>query len=63
MKASPLALEPSFQLGLAPISKPVVITWALMSLLVVASALATRRLSLSIPVFEALYADTTALIS
>jgi F-type H+-transporting ATPase subunit a len=46
MKASPLALEPGFQLGPAPISKPVLVTWILMALLVAASALATRRLVL-----------------
>ncbi len=46
MKASPLALEPGFQLGPAPISKPVIVTWCLMAALVLVSALLTRRLSL-----------------
>lgn len=47
MKASPLALEPGFQLGPIPISKPVIVTWCLMAALVLISALLTRRLSLS----------------
>jgi len=47
MKASPLALEPGFQLGLVPISKPVIVTWCLMAALVFVSLLLTRRLSLS----------------
>jgi len=47
MKASPLALEPGFQLGPVPISKPVIVTWCLMAALVLISALLTRRLSLS----------------
>jgi len=46
MKASPLALEPGFQLGPAPISKPVIVTWILMGALVLASALLTRRLAI-----------------
>ncbi len=46
MKESPLALEPGFQLGQIPISKPVIVTWVLMALLAVLSALATRRLAL-----------------
>jgi F-type H+-transporting ATPase subunit a len=46
MRTSPLALEPGFQLGPAPISKPVLVTWALMALLVLTSALLTRRLSM-----------------
>ncbi|HXY58713.1 MAG TPA: F0F1 ATP synthase subunit A [Methylocystis sp.] len=46
MKASPLALEPGFQLGSVPVSKPVIVTWILMGALVLASALLTRRLSL-----------------
>ena len=31
MKSSPLALEPGFQLGPVPVSKPVIVTWALMA--------------------------------
>ncbi|MBG0812546.1 F0F1 ATP synthase subunit A [Methylosinus sp. H3A] len=46
MKSSPLALEPGFQLGPAPISKPVVVTWFLMAALTLASLVVTRRLSL-----------------
>jgi F-type H+-transporting ATPase subunit a len=46
MKASPLELEPGFQLGPAPISKPVIVTWALMAALTLFCLLLTRRLSL-----------------
>ncbi|PWB80047.1 MAG: ATP synthase F0 subunit A [Methylocystaceae bacterium] len=46
MKASPLAIEPVFHLGPAPITEPVLATFAIMALLVVFSLLATRRLSL-----------------
>lgn len=46
MKESPLSLEPGFQLGPVPISKPVLVTWVLMALLVGLSAAATRRLAL-----------------
>jgi len=46
MRASPLALEPGFQLGPAPVSKPVIVTWILMAALVLGSAVLTRRLSL-----------------
>jgi F-type H+-transporting ATPase subunit a len=46
MKSSPLELEPGFQLGSVPISKPVVVTWCLMAALTLVSALVTRRLAL-----------------
>lgn len=46
MKASPLAIEPVFQIGPAPITAPVLVTLAIMALLVALSLLATRRLSL-----------------
>ncbi|WP_442756810.1 F0F1 ATP synthase subunit A [Methylocystis sp. JAN1] len=44
--ASPLELQTAFRLGPVVISRPVATTWALMALLVVGSALATRRLTL-----------------
>ena len=44
--ASPLQLEPAFQIGPATISKPVIVTWAIMALLAAATALVTRRLTL-----------------
>jgi F-type H+-transporting ATPase subunit a len=46
VKESPLALEPGFQLGPVAVSKPVLVAWALMALLVGFSILATRRLAL-----------------
>jgi F-type H+-transporting ATPase subunit a len=46
MKASPLDLEPGFQLGPAPISKPVIVTWALMAAITLVCLLLTRRLAL-----------------
>lgn len=46
MKSSPLALEPGVQLGPAPISKPVIVTWLIMAALTLVSILLTRRLSL-----------------
>lgn len=46
MKASPLAIEPVFHIGPAPITAPVLVTIAIMALLVLLSFLATRRLSL-----------------
>jgi F-type H+-transporting ATPase subunit a len=46
MKTSPLASEPIFHLGPAPIAEPVLVTWAIIAFLLVFSLLATRRLSL-----------------
>jgi F-type H+-transporting ATPase subunit a len=43
---SPLELEIAFHIGPAPISVPVVTTWALMAGLVLASILVTRRLAM-----------------
>lgn len=46
MQASPLASEVAFHLGPLAITRPVVMTWALMAALTLASWLATRRLGL-----------------
>jgi F-type H+-transporting ATPase subunit a len=43
---SPLSLEPLFALGPVRVTEPVVVVWAVIALLGVGSALATRRLSL-----------------
>jgi len=43
---SPLSLEPLFELGPVPVTEPVVVAWAVIALLGLGSALATRRLSL-----------------
>lgn len=42
--ASPLTLEPLFLLGPVPITQPVLVTWALMVLFVIAARLVTRHL-------------------
>jgi F-type H+-transporting ATPase subunit a len=58
---SPLELETAFHLGPVPISRPVATTWALMTLLVIASALVTRRPALrpgNIQAFLELIVDT-----
>ena len=44
---SPLALEPLFHIGPAPITEPVVVAWAVIALLGGCAALSTRRLSLT----------------
>jgi F-type H+-transporting ATPase subunit a len=44
---SPLALEPLFHIGPAPITGPVVVAWAVIALLGGCAALATRRLELT----------------
>lgn len=46
MNASPLSVTPLFHAGPVPVTAPVLITWALMALVTVFCALATRRLSL-----------------
>ncbi len=46
MIASPLELEHAFSLGPLAVSRPVVVTWALMGALALICALATRRLKL-----------------
>jgi len=46
MIRSPLAAEPLFHLGPVPITEPVVTTWGLMAVLVLAAIAATRRLDL-----------------
>ncbi len=43
---SPLTLEPLFHVGSVEITEPVVVSWAVIALLGVGSALATRRLKL-----------------
>ena len=43
---SPLALEPLFHIGPVEITEPVVVSWAVIALLGLGSALATRRLEL-----------------
>jgi F-type H+-transporting ATPase subunit a len=43
---SPLTLEPLFQVGPVGITEPVVVSWAIIALLGLGSALATRRLDL-----------------
>jgi F-type H+-transporting ATPase subunit a len=42
---SPLAIEPLFHIGPVGITEPVVVAWAIIALLCLGSALATRRLS------------------
>ncbi len=44
MISSPLVLEPLFHVGPVPITAPVVVTWAIMAVLGIGSAVATRRL-------------------
>jgi F-type H+-transporting ATPase subunit a len=44
---SPLVSLPLFQIGPAPITEPVVVTWAIMAALVLASLVVTRRLTLA----------------
>jgi F-type H+-transporting ATPase subunit a len=44
---SPLALEPLFHIGPAPITEPVVVAWAIIALIGGAAALSTRRLALA----------------
>ena len=44
---SPLTLEPLFHIGLAPITEPVVVAWAVMALIGGFAALSTRRLALA----------------
>ena len=42
---SPLTLEPLFHLGPVAVTEPVVVSWAIIALLGLGSALATRRLA------------------
>jgi F-type H+-transporting ATPase subunit a len=46
MSHSPLATTALFHIGPVAITEPVIVTWAIMALLVLASAIVTRRLSL-----------------
>ncbi|AXK67403.1 F0F1 ATP synthase subunit A [Burkholderia sp. IDO3] len=47
MMHSPLVTEPLFHIGAVPVSTPVAITWALMTLIAVASITLRRQLSLT----------------
>ena len=49
---SPLLTTPLFHAGPIPVTAPVVTTWAIMAILVIGAALATRRLSLTPSKFQ-----------
>lgn len=50
---SPLTTDPVFHLGPVPISAPVIVTWAIIAVLAVASFIGTRKMSLHAGPFQA----------